>query len=213
MGVAFQNISCNTRKKSNRKMAFYMIKQPMFNLEPMTACGIRRRNLMKEFLAEAFENYCDETDSDENDNEVCMIADDVQDKQLKIKSNSESRNENDESKELIEAKNDIEIRKVKRIMNKVEVNEDLQKLEIKIELIGYNFQGDDLDVRVIDNSSLEILANGNDMKYQKQFKLPSNAIIEKIKSKFGAKENDHQTLTIRIPKDVKVFQVPISMEE
>jgi len=51
------------------------------------------------------------------------------------------------------------------------------------------------------------------MKYQKQFKLPSNAIIEKIKSKFEAKENDHQTLTIRIPKDVKVFQVPISMEE
>jgi len=66
---------------------------------------------------------------------------------------------------------------------------------------------------IIDNSSLEILANGNDMKYQKQFKLPSNAIIEKIKSKFEAKENDHQTLTIRIPKDVKVFQVPISMEE
>merc|ERR1711963_513410 len=99
-----------------------------------------------------------------------MIADDVQDKQLKIKLNSESRNENDQSKDLI--------------MNKVEVNEDLQKLEIKIVLIGYNFQGDDLDVRVIDNSSLEILANGNDMKYQKQFKLPSNAIIEKIKSKF-----------------------------
>ena len=184
----------------------------MFNLEPMTACGIRRRNLMKEFLAEAFENYCDETDS-ENEYEVCMITDDAQDKKLKIKSNSESRNENDQSKELIEAKNDIEIRKVKRIMNKVEVNEDLQKLEIKIELIGYNFKGDELDVRVIDNSSLEILANGNDQKYQKQFKLPSNAIIEKIKSKFEAKENDHQTLTIRIPKDVKVFQVPISMEE
>ena len=191
-------------------MAFYMIQQPMFNLEPMTACGIRRRNLMKEFLAEAFENYCDEIDSDENDNEVCMIADDAQDKQLKM---NESRNENDQSRELIEAKNDIEIRKVKRIMNKVEVNEDLQKLEIKIELIGYNFKGDELDVRVIDNSSLEILANGNDMKYQKQFKLPSNAIIEKIQSKFEAKENDHQTLTIRIPKDVKVFQVPISMEE
>ena len=193
-------------------MAFYMVQQPMINLEPMTACGIRRRNLMKEFLAEAFENYCDETDS-ENEYEVCMITDDAQDKKLKIKSNSESRNENDQSKELIEAKNDIEIRKVKRIMNKVEVNEDLQKLEIKIELIGYNFKGDELDVRVIDNSSLEILANGNDQKYQKQFKLPSNAIIEKIKSKFEAKENDHQTLTIRIPKDVKVFQVPISMEE
>ena len=194
-------------------MAFYMLQQPMFNLEPMTACGIRRRNLMKEFLAEAFENYCDETDSDENDNEVCMIADDVQDKQLKIKSNSESRNENDQLKELIEAKNDIEIRKVKRIMNKVEVNEDLQKLEIKIELIGYDFKADELDVRVIDDSSLEILANGNVQKYQKQFKLPSNAIIEKIQSKFEAKENDHQTLTISIPKDVKVFQVPISMEE
>merc|ERR1711963_1321688 len=167
-----------------RKMAFYMIKQPMFNLEPMTACGIRRRNLMKEFLAEAFENYCDETDSDENDNEVCMIADDVQDKQLKIKSNSESRNENDQSKELIEAKNDIEIRKVKRIMNKVEVNEDLQKLEIKIELIGYNFQGDDLDVRVIDNSSLEILANGNDMGMGQAGFCPSQ-----VKSSFFENQN------------------------
>merc|ERR1711963_1172948 len=108
----------------------------------MTACGIRRRNLMKEFLAEAFENYCDETDSE---------------------------NEYDQSKELIEAKNDKETHKVKRTMNKVEVNEDLQKLEIKIELIGYNFKGDDLDVRVIDNSSLEILAIGNEQKYQKQF--------------------------------------------
>ena len=193
-------------------MAFYMIQQPMFNLEPMTACGIRRRNLMKEFLAEAFENYCDETDSDENDYEVCMIADDVQDKQLKIKSNSESRNINDKSKELNEAKNDLEVHKVTRIMNRAEVNEDLQKLEIKIELIGYNFKGEELDVRVIDEKSLEILANGNDLKYQNQFKLPSNAIIEKIESKFEAEENDHQMLTIRIPKDVKVFQVPISME-
>ena len=195
-------------------MAFYMIQQPMFNLEPMSACGIRRRNLMKEFLAEAFENYCEQTDSDENEYEICMITDEVQDKQhLKIKSNSESRNENDQSKELIETKNDMEIRKVKRIMNKVEVNEDLQKLEIKIELIGYDFKGDELDVRVIDDSSLEILANGNDQKYQKQFKLPSNVIIEKIESKFEAKANDHQTLTINIPKDVKVFHVPISMEE
>ena len=139
-----------------------------------------------------------------------MITDDAQDKQLKV---NESRNENDQSKQLIETKNDKEIRKVKRIMNKVEVNEDLQKLEIKIELFGYDFKGDELNVRVIDNSSLEILANGNDQKYQKQFKLPSNAIIEKIESKFEAKENDHQTLTISIPKDVKVFQVPISMEE
>jgi len=193
-------------------MAFYMIQQPMFNLEPMTACGIRRRNLMKEFLAEAFENYCEQTDS-ENEYEVCMITDDAQDKQLKIKTNSESRNENDQSKELIEAKNDMEVREVKRIMNKVDINEDLQKLEIKIELIGYNFKGEELDVRVIDDSSLEILANGIDQKYQKQFKLPSNAIIEKIESNFEAKENDHQTLTIRIPKDVKAFQVPISMEE
>ena len=65
----------------------------------------------------------------------------------------------------------------------------------------------------IEDSSLEILANGNDQKYQKQFKLPSNVIIEKIESKFEAKANDHQTLTINIPKDVKVFHVPISMEE
>merc|ERR1711963_999359 len=197
----------------DRKMAFYMIQQPMFNLEQtMTSCGIRRRNLMKEFLAEAFENYCNESDS-ENEYEVCMITDDAQDTQLKIKTNSESRNENDQSKELIEAKNDMEVREVKRIMNKVELDEDLQKLEIKIELIGYNFKGEELDVRVIDDSSLEILANGIDQKYQKQFKLPPNAIIEKIESNFEAKENDHQTLTIRIPKDVKAFQVPISMEE
>ena len=190
-----------------------MIQQPMFNLEPMTACGIRRRNLMKEFLAEAFENYCEQTDS-ENEYEVCMITDHAQDKQqLKIKSNSESRNENDQTKERIEAKNDLEIHKVKRIMNKVEINEDLQKLEIKIELIGYDFKGDEFDVRVIDNRSLDILANGNDQKYQKRFKLPTNAIIEKIESKFEAKENGDQTLTINIPKDVKIFQVPISMEE
>merc|ERR1711963_1279183 len=157
-------------------------------------------------------NYCNESDS-ENEYEVCMITDDAQDKHLKIKTNSESRNENDQSKELIEAKNDMEVREVKRIMNKVDINEDLQNLEIKIELIGYNFKSEELDVRVIDDSSLEILANGIDQKYQKQFKLPSNAIIEKIESNAEAKENDHQTLTICIPKDVKVFQIPISMEK
>merc|ERR1712213_178213 len=80
--------------------AFYMIQQPIFNIEPMTSCGIRRRNLMKEFLAEAFENYCEQTDS-ENEYEVCMITDDAQDKKLKT---NESRNENDQTKELIEAK-------------------------------------------------------------------------------------------------------------
>jgi len=37
--------------------------------------------------------------------------------------------------------------------------------------------------------------------------------VEKISSKFDVKEEAFQTLFISIPKDVKVFQVPIVMEE
>merc|ERR1712107_388412 len=52
------------------------------------------------------------------------------------------------------------------------------------------------------------------IKSIKQFKLASNAIIEKIESKFECnEEEDKQTLTIKVPKNVKIFQVPIAMEE
>ena len=100
----------------------------------------------------------------------------------------------------------------KRILNNIK--EDLEKVEIQIELLGYKFKGEHFEVRVVDDNLLDIKAEGNDEKYHKQFKLASNAIIEKIESKIECnEEEDKQTLTIKVPKKVKIFQVPIAMEE
>merc|ERR1712213_63117 len=99
----------------------------------------------------------------------------------------------------------------KRILNNIK--EDLEKVEIQIELVGYKFKGEHFEVRVVDENLLDIKAEGNDQKYHKQFKLASNAIIEKIESKFECNEEDKQTLTIKVPKNVKIFQVPIAWEE
>ena len=76
----------------------------------------------------------------------------------------------------------------KRILNNIK--EDLEKVEIQIELLGYKFKGEHFEVRVVDDNLLDIKAEGNDEKYHKQFKLASNAIIEKIESKIECNEEE-----------------------
>ena len=58
-----------------------------------------------------------------------------------------------------------------------------------------------------------VKAEDDEEKFEKKFKLPSKILVEKIESKFDVKEEDTQTLLINIPKDVKVVQVPIAMDE
>ena len=69
-------------------------------------------------------------------------------------------------------------------------------IEIKIHLHGHKFKAED-----------------DEEKFERKFKLPSNVLVDKIESKFDVKEENAQTLSIRVPKDIKRIQVPISMEE
>merc|ERR1719228_3102939 len=101
----------------------------------------------------------------------------------------------------------------KKFMSKVACQETLEKVEIKIQFGGHKFKAENLDVQVINEDVLVVKAEDDDEKFERKFKLPSNILVEKIESKFDAKEEDQQTLTINIPKDVKLVQVPITMDE
>ena len=87
------------------------------------------------------------------------------------------------------------------------------QLEIKIQLHGHKFKAENLDVQVINDNILVVKAEDDEEKFERKFKLPSNVLVDKIESKFDVKEENAQTLSIRVPKDIKRIQVPISMEE
>merc|ERR1712062_380860 len=100
----------------------------------------------------------------------------------------------------------------KRFMSKVACQETMEKIEIKIQFGGHSFKAENLDVQVINDNILVIKAEDDDEKFERKFKLSSNTLVEKIESTFDVKE-DVQTLIINIPKDIKVVQVPIAMDE
>merc|ERR1712117_451738 len=101
----------------------------------------------------------------------------------------------------------------KRFMFKVSCQETMEKVEIKIQFGGHKFKAEDLDVQVINDNVLVVKAEDEEENFERKFKLSSNILLEKIESKFDVKEEDVQTLIINIPKDVKVIQVPIAMDE
>merc|ERR1719288_131949 len=100
----------------------------------------------------------------------------------------------------------------KRFMSKVACQETMEKIEIKIQFGGHRFKAENLDVKVINDNVLVVKAEDEE-KFERKFKLSSNTLVEKIESKFDVKEEDIQTLIINIPKDVKVTQVPIAIDE
>merc|ERR1712107_232976 len=190
-------------------MAFYMLQQPFFTLEPVMSSEFNRRmpsncNISDELLHDLMTiEY--ETDS-EYESDFDQQMDENHDENEKVESN-----------ELVQANKDSEVslekaQKFKQIMNKVNVSEDVEKTKIHIELSGYQFKAEHLEVRVVNGNILEVKAEHGDQKYQKQFKLAPNVIIEKIESKFNTEE-DKQILSINVPKDVKIVQVPIAMDE
>jgi len=101
----------------------------------------------------------------------------------------------------------------KRFMSKVACQETVEKVEIKIQFGGHKFKAENLDVQVINDNVLVVKAKDDEEKFERKFKLSSNVLVEKIESKFDVKEEDVQTLIVNIPKDVKVTQVPIAMDE
>merc|ERR1712018_118646 len=101
----------------------------------------------------------------------------------------------------------------KKFMSKAACQEGMEKVEIKIQFGGHKFKAENINVQVINGDVLVVKAGDDEEKFERKFKLPSNILVEKIESKFDTKEEDTQTLMINIPKDVKVTQLPISMDE
>jgi len=96
---------------------------------------------------------------------------------------------------------------------KVNVNEDDEHIKIQIEFSGYEFKPEDLDVQLINDDILYVLAENSDSKFERKFKLPPKCQMDKIQPKFQAEEQNKQTLNIYVPKkeDVKrIVNIPIS---
>jgi len=101
----------------------------------------------------------------------------------------------------------------RRFLSKVSYNETFEKIEIKIQFHGHEFKSEHLDVQVIDEKLVVVKAEDSEEKFEKKFQLPSNALTEKIDSRLEMKDKDIQTLIVNIPKDVKIVQIPITVNE
>merc|ERR1712141_155527 len=76
---------------------------------------------------------------------------------------------------------------------KVNVNEDDEHIKIQIEFTGYEFKPEDLDVQLINDDILYVLAENSDSKFERKFKLPPKCQMDKIQPKFQAEEQNKQT--------------------
>merc|ERR1712209_183371 len=146
-------------------------------------------------------------------NEKCCTI--KSEKEFEHESSNSTAEENKNMEVSAENKTMVPVVKTvsKSFMSKVISQEDIEKVNIKVILCGHKFQPENLDVQVINDDVLVVKAEDEEEKFERKFKLPTNVLVDEIESKFDTKEENEQTLTINIPKDVKKFQVPISMEE
>jgi len=199
-------------------MAFYIYEQPALSMEhfhpgfyqPLRSMSRPRHWNLLENLFEQEARAC-------QSNQSCDSTRSMK-KSLDKSSNSTSEDgkmevkvdqNNDENKSVEPVIKNIS----KKFMSKVACKETMEKVEIKIQFGGHKFKAENLDVQVINEDVLVVKAEDEEEKFEKKFKLPSNVLVEKIESEFDVKEEDTQTLMINIPKDVKVVQVPIAMDE
>ena len=97
------------------------------------------------------------------------------------------------------------------LSTKVQVNEDLEKLQIEIEFSGYQFKPEHLDVKLENENTLVISAKDGEHNFERKFKLASNCQMDKIMPKFKDDENK-QILSITVPKEAKkTLNIPISL--
>merc|ERR1711971_133125 len=222
MGSSKQKINEQTsklRKKGDHiKMAFYIYEQPAFSMEhfhpgfyqPLRSSSRPRHWNLLDNLFDQEEKACQSSQS-------CCVSRSMK-KSVEKSSNStteEGKMEVEVDKTNQENKSMEPVIKTvsKRYMSKVACQETMEKVEIKIQFSGHKFKPENLDVQVINEDVLVVKAEDDDEKFERKFKLPSNILVGKIESKFDVKEEDQQTLTINIPKDVKLVQVPIAIQE
>merc|ERR1711963_655999 len=207
------------RKNTNHiKMAFYIYKQPAFSMEhfhpgfyqPLRSMSRPRHWNLLEKLFDDEETACQSSQSccssrSANRSEEKSSNHRAEEKKMEVeidKTNQENKSVESVTKAVS-----------KRFMFKVSCQETMEKVEIKIQFWGHKFKVEDLDIQVINDNVLVVKAEDDEEKFERKFKLSSDIIVEKIESKFDIKEEDVQTLIINIPKDVKVTQIPIAMDE
>merc|ERR1712018_818076 len=206
------------KQNNNNKMAFYIYEQPAFSMEhfhpgfyqPLRSVSRPRHWNLLENLFEEEAKACQSSQS-------CCSSRSMK-KSVEKSSNSTS----EEGKMEVEAdKTNEEIKDMepviktvsKKFVCKVACKETMEKFAIKIQFGGHKFKAENLDIQVINGDVLIVKAEDDEEKFERKFKLPSKSLVEKIESKFDTKEDDSQTLMVNIPKDVKVVQVPIAMDE
>merc|ERR1712038_1728159 len=168
------------------------------------------------------------------------VDDNNVDQTIKIKTLTEAKNdepkkeqvfnstENEVAQEVLKKQPRSSIQQVsqqKRLLTQVHVDENLDRVQIQIELSGYDLKPENLDVQVVNNDILLVKAEKNGQKiFERKFKLPAKCQLDNIQPKFNdggvADENSDQeedsnitqTLNILVPKvDVKkTVNIPIN---
>merc|ERR1712173_349763 len=222
MGSSILKIKEHTgkpKKNTNHiKMAFYIYEQPAFSMEhfhpgfyqPLRSMSRPRHWNLLEKLFDNEEKACQSSQS------CCSSRSSNKSEEKSSVSTTEERKmevELDKTNQEIKFMEPVTKTVSKRFMFKVSCQETMKKVEIKIQFGGHKFKAENLDVQVINDNVLVVKAEDDEEKFERKFKLSSDILVEKIESKFDAKEEDVQTLIINIPKDVKVTQIPIAMDE
>ncbi len=218
----------------NMRPQYFYEEAPDF-WQPRTRLCHRRRRPYEDFseahaqeeevknqLLHAIMDAMIDSDSDsESDSESESDSDSVDDLEQN-EQNNEDRMENSENSETNEKEDqDFETCEVEVVMEKpskefatkVSVFEDLEKMEISVEFQGHKFKPENLGVQVLDDEFLVVKAMEGERKFEKRFKMPKKALMDKVESAFKNKTDDKQSLTIKVPKDVQIKQIPIAMEQ
>merc|ERR1712079_570028 len=217
MGI--QNKKSTNKPQTNKfKMAFYIYGEPVFSMEHFHPGFFQSsKSINRPRHWNLLENLFDPEETACQSSQSCCSSASVQ-KSVEKLSNSktdEGKMDLEVSKTNGENKDLEPITKTvsKRFMSKVSCQETMEKVEIKIQFGGHKFMAENLEVQVINEKVLFIKSEDEEEKFERKFKLSSNVLVEKIESKYDVKEENVQTLIINIPKDVKVTQIPIAMDE
>merc|ERR1712062_76413 len=217
--LKFKKQTSKRRKTQNLiKMAFYIYEQPAFPMEnfhpgfyqPLKSMSRPRHwNLLEKL-------FDDENTSCQSSQSCCSSR---SAKKSEEKSSNSTKEENkmevevDKTNQENKSMEPVTKTVSKRFMVKVSCQETMEKVEFKIQFGGHKFKAENLDVQIINDNVLVVKAKDDEEKFERKFRLSSDILVEKIESKFDVKEEDVQTLIINIPKDVKVIQVPIAIDE
>merc|ERR1712079_614471 len=217
--LRFKEQTSKPRKNTNLiKMAFYIYQQPAFSMEnfhpgfyqPLRSMSRPRHwNLLEklfddgETACQSSQSCCSSKSSNKSEEKSSISTKEGNKMEVEVdKTNQENKSMEPGTKTTS-----------KRFMFKVSCQETMENVEIKIQFGGHKFKAENLDVQVINDNVLVVKAEDNEEKFERKFKLSSDILVEKIESKFDVKEEDVQTLVINIPKNIKVMQVPIAMDE